>query len=402
MTKIFCQPCQINLLLLGMEFESFQLVNFPWEADIILCSAEDLWSAINHGLIVWPDSDQWTIQKLKSDQILVITDLVFASNGDHADDIYRKIFEHFLENCQQGRLLVLSQYQKFALKDTPYERINILTYDIMFNRNKAYFSQLPFHNHFVNTQPSWYWAGNNCYTINHWSRESRHRARIFLSASRPWFNRPQSIRSTLQKHLLKNYKNLGYLATYESDQVDNNTTIGLYSHKEDPLSNGSLQFDTTSGKVVELSKFTPIGDITRGFSPIHVNYFENSFLSIYEESVIFGPNVFVSEKTFVPLIQGHFILPFANVGTVKTIKEMGFMLPDFIDYSYDSVEDLDDRKNLYLQEVDRLLNQPHSWWIDQRDKNLDLLFHNRRYFWNRGYDQFIPTVKNLLQKQTTN
>lgn len=391
MIKIFCNPSQQLYLLLGMEFESFQLVDSPWHADVIF---------LDNFFDPTSDNSQWTMQNLKSDQILIITDLWHAVDGK-IDHKYKKIFDHFLQNCQQGKLVILCQYQKFTETPDLCDRINILAYDIMFNRTKAYFSQLPFRNHFVNTQPSWYWAGNNCYAIDHWSRASQHRARIFLSASRPWHDRPRSIRPALQKHL-KNYSKIGYLAIYESDLVDNNTTVGLYSHKEDPVSNGSLQFDITSGEVVELSEFTPIGDLTRGFAPMHLNYYENSFLSIYEESVIYGPNVFVSEKTFVPLIQGHFILPFANVGTVKTVKEMGFVLPDFIDYSYDSVQDLEERKKIYLQEIDRLLNQPLHWWIEQRDKNLDLLFNNRRYFWQRSYDQFMPTVKNLLQKQTTN
>lgn len=391
MIKIFCQTSQEHYLLLGMEFESFQLVDSPWDADIIF--PNDFFNTTS-------DNDQWNIQNLKSNQILVITDLWHAISGNVAFT-YRKVFDRFLQNCQQGTLLMLCQYQKFPLEDVPLDRIVILNYDMWFNATKAFFSQLPFHNHFVNTQPNWRWAGNNCYAIDHWPRESRHRTRIFLSASRPWHDRPESIRSVLQKHL-KNYSQIGYLAIYDSDFVDNNITIGLYSHKEDPLSNGNLQFDITSGKVVELSKFTHTGDLTRGFAPMHVNYYESSFLSIYEESVIYGPNVFVSEKTFVPLIQGHFILPFANADTVRTIQEMGFLLPDFIDYSYDSVQDLEERKKVYLQEVDRLLNQSRSWWIKQRDKNLDLLFHNRRYFWQKSYDQFIPTVKNLLQKPTTN
>jgi hypothetical protein len=388
MIKIFCNTSQENYLLLGMEFESFKLVDSPWNADLIF---SNIFSTTTE-----TDSDQWSIQNLKYDQILIIPVLWHGSENDNT---HRKIFKHFLKNCQQGTLLLLCQYQKFAEKETSCDRINILTYDMMFNYTKAYFSQLPFQNHFVNTQPSWYWAGNNCYTINHWSRESQHRSRIFLSASRPWVDRPLSIRHTLQKHL-KNYSKSGYLAIYDSDFVDNNSIIGLYSHKEDPLSNGQLQFDVSTGDTFKLSQFTSLGDNTRGFSPLHMNYFEDSFISIYEETVIYGPNIFITEKTFVPLIQGHFVLPFANFGTIENLKEMGFMLPDFIDYSYDTVHDLDKRKNIYMEEVDRLVNQSLSWWIDKRNQNLDILFHNRRFFWNRPYDQFIPTAKNMLQKSS--
>jgi len=387
MEKIFYQSDSEHDLLLGMEFGIYKKVDTPKQANIIFSK--------------YPKScnqDQ-TLKELTPDQLILITDLW---HGFEKGANYIELFEKFLTQSTHGHMLILCQYQKFSDIEIPSDRIHILKYDIMFNRQKAYYTQLPFRNHFMIQHPSWYWAGEQCYKIAHWSRESKDRSKIFLSAGRPWVNRPFSIRHTLQKHLEK-HTDLGYLAIYDSI-VDDNSVIGLYSHKEDPLSNGQLQFDVSTGKTFELSQFTSVGDTsvgdtTRGFSPIHINYYENSFISIYEETLSYGTNNFITEKTYTPLIQGHFILPFSSAGTIKTIQRLGFQLPDFIDYSYDNIDDLDQRKKVYINEVDRLINQPLKWWNDRRNENLDLLFHNRKIFWLKPYDQFLPTANSILQNK---
>ena len=76
------------------------------------------------------------------------------------------------------------------------------------------------------------------------------------------------------------------------------------------------------------------------FHPIHNRYYETSHVSIYVETLTYkneDENIqyrSVTEKTWNPLIKGHFILPYGYCGLVEDIKRYGFLLPDWIDYSY--------------------------------------------------------------------
>lgn len=371
----FSQNAELSLLI-GMEFSNVIYTSDPDKADVLILQKNELMGMPNIG-----------------GKIIVIPDLWHGlENGAGA---YRKIETEILTLCDQSRLLILTQYHSFPDINFESKYTRLRKYDIMFNRHKAYFSQLPFKNLFLNHDIPWYWAGNRCYDIEQWSRKSEHRSKIFLSASRPYKNRIRSIRPQLNQ-LLDRYSDLGYLAKHASST--GGTPIKLFSRRDDPLVNGSLEFDVNENTIIDRSTYyTPIGDeMAIGFAPVHINYYENSFISIYGETIEYGNTVIVSEKTFNPLIQGHFILPFSSPYLIKAIQDMGFRMPDFIDYSYDEIKDDEKRKDAFFKEIERLLANPVTWWADQREKNLDLLFHNRQLFWHKSYDQFMPHVKELL------
>jgi hypothetical protein len=370
-------------LLLGMEFDDFTRAFDIDDADAIL--------------LHFPGCYQAFEKYRYGNKLIIVTDLWNGYNNGGLD--YKIVESECLKHCDRSRLLILTQYHLLPKINFTSKYTQVKKYDIMFNRHKAYFSQLPFKNLFLNRNVPWHWAGNRCYDIEQWTRASEHRSKIFLSANRPWTNRIWSIRPQLNE-FLDRYAHLGYLAKH--DPCSDNTQIKLYSRAEDPLVNGALEFEVRENQIVDRSAYyTPIGQRTsKGFAPVHTNYYENSFISIYGETVEYGNTVFVTEKTFNPLIQGHFILPFGARHLVKTIQDMGFSMPDFIDYSYDEIDDNQKRKDAFFKEIQRLLSNTVPWWAHQREKNLDLLFHNRRLFWHKSYDQFIPYVRELLDNTT--
>lgn len=124
-----------------------------------------------------------------------------------------------------------------------------------------------------------------------------------------------------------------------------------------------------------------------GYHPIHSSYYFHTFISIYAETIEYGDTILVTEKTYEPLIRGHFILPFSTTNFVQHLKSLGFLFPDFIDYSYDQIEDSDLRYQAYQSEISRLMAFDISTWRKFWDENLDLLYYNQKIFVERPYDR---------------
>lgn len=391
MIKVYHGDSSLDALLLGMELSPYQRVDSALDADVIVIDG-----VINDANGIEGAIDRLYHQRHKKHQVIVVSDLWHGENDGYIK--YHQLIAKFKKIVSNNHLLILSQYQNFPdFVDLP-SCITIMHYDIMFNRQKAYFSQLPFRSHHNHQQPAWYWAGNNCYNINHWPARSQERHKIFLAANRYYYRHMTDIdvfRIRLTKRLL-DYRDIGYVSHYQKS-IDSNACIVLYSHREDPITNGGLRFDVSTGEVRE-QQSQHYGCLTRGFAPPHLGYYEDTFISIYSESVIDSDTtIFITEKTFNPLMQCHFILPYGSKNTIARLQAMGFLIPGFIDYSYDSATDNDVRRQMYMDEVDRLLTQTRDWWIEQRENNLDLLYHNRRLFWTKDYDQFLPLCEKILQ-----
>lgn len=301
---------------------------------------------------------------------------------------YQTILDEYAKlNCD-AQLIILSQYHVLA-----NEHPNVITYDFMFNRSKAYFTNFPIPALFCNHSNVWYWSGELSYQTKQWSRSPEQRNRIFCSHGRTYPTlRPDSIRHTMAE-FFKTYNHRGYVGFAESDD---NSIVSLYSHREDPLSNGRLVFDIDSGKVLDNTGYGNYpGVASGGFSPLHVNYYENSFISFYGETIEYGNTLFITEKTFVPMAHGHFVLPFSNCGFVNFLKQYGFAFPDFIDYSYDNEKNYQKRKEMYFQECKRLIELPHQYWREQFYKHEDIRFRNKQLIWIKPYDSLITKIKNF-------
>ena len=135
------------------------------------------------------------------------------------------------------------------------------------------------------------------------------------------------------------------------------------------------------------------------YHPISNHYYESSYVSIYTETLVSGEVRSVTEKTYDPLIKGHFILPFGYCGLVSDIKSYGFLLPDWIDYSYDSEADDRVRFNKFLESVFKLmrktLDELHQHYLTDVDK----LKFNRSLFINKDYDSLYEKLCQKIQKK---
>ena len=119
------------------------------------------------------------------------------------------------------------------------------------------------------------------------------------------------------------------------------------------------------------------------WQPCHNRYYESTYFSAYVETLTGAGNTrTVTEKTFDPLVKGHFILPFAYKGMIEDLVAWGFQVPDFIDYTYNTLDTEQDRWRAYIEELERLM---HIDWPRYYAQYQPVLEHNRTVFWTRPY-----------------
>jgi hypothetical protein len=225
--------------------------------------------------------------------------------------------------------------------------VTIVPWDFMWNRVKLYYTNKmdlthdPYLHHF---------AGKHSYQLNQIKFNTREK--IFLNLC----GRAYGCRIDLY-NFLEQYSTLGYRSMRsEGITLDDKEAVGAYV-------------------------------------PIPNKYYNDSYVSIYIESNTATQElVHITEKTFEPLIKGHFILPFSNPGTIDRLLDLGFLLPDFIDYSYDNIIDANQRFNTFKEVITNVMTLD---WSNLYIKNKDIIIHNRQQLFNLDYDRSILGLFNV-------
>ena len=213
-----------------------------------------------------------------------------------------------------------------------------LFWDVLLNRSKhVYFSPD------VNLNRVWYYASPKSYIVNDLHTRPRGKKFIYQCRSKNHY------RTAMLDHVML-HETDGYI----SNVFDNRVLASQDMQQQD-----WNVLDPNQGLYV----------------PIHNSYYDDSYLSVYVESSFKNEQcVHVTEKTWEPFIKGHFILPFTNPGYIGHLRDQGFRFPDFIDYSYDSVLDCDQRFELVKAEFDRLMTLDLNELYKQ---NFDVILFNR-------------------------
>lgn len=289
-------------------------------------------------------------------------------------------FENFVrECCNRNDCWVITNGW-----DPEINNDHIIFNDFLFNRTKSYYSQYPF----PPDTKLWYHYDNIAYKapklINADSKK-----KIFVCPGKT-YNGERKYRSRLMSKI-KNYKTRGYIGNYDDDP-----DLFLYSQIEYPAAFCNIN-------EIEQETRPMLNPASRrwpghrwGYSPPHVEYYKNTFISIYGETIEYGNTIMITEKTWDPLIKGHFILPFSCCNFLKRLQNIGIVLPKFIDYSYDAEPNDEKRWALYSDEIDRLLRLDLDTWKQHWNDNLTLLLKNQRYFHVRDYDR-VDLAKLLEQ-----
>lgn len=238
----------------------------------------------------------------------------------------------------------------------------IIFNDHLFNRTKAYYLG-------YNWRPDsnvWYYRPG-AYIIPR-PTVGREKTKIFIAPNRT-HNNTREYRTKLVENLFQKHLASGYLGSFDYD-----SNLKLYSQLACP----------TASSINDLHSKNLARYQHQGYSPPHQLYYEDTFISVYAETIEYGSTFAPTEKTFDPLIKGHFILPFSNPGFINFLKTFyGFQFPEFVDYSYDAIEDDHKRFEYYIKELDRLIAL--SNWPDLWDQNQHIIQHNQQIFYTRPY-----------------
>ena len=251
---------------------------------------------------------------------------------------------------------------------------NIIYTDHCYNKAKGAYTNFPYSPDGIPTNVSTFGA----FVMP--KLKNRSHNKIFLAPNRVDTARQDHlVRSRFAIHQLvqSGYNNLGYTS---------DGTSYLHSHADYPYIHD-----------MESLLMAPAPAILN-FGGVHNLYYIDTFISIYGETLEFGNSCTITEKTYDPLAKGHFILPFSTYKFLDMVVARGFKLPDFIDYSYDSIEDFDQRLASYIKEAERLLQIPLEQWHKLYQENLNLLRHNQLVFHRRDYQ--TVNLAEILSRHT--
>jgi hypothetical protein len=261
------------------------------------------------------DWQQQTSNAAANADVVVFYDLV--NTGDYEHDKFCEFIVGFKHPCKV--YLTVNQSKNFDIPG-----VKIIQWDFMWNRIKAYYTESVPCDKLLH-----HYNGPGQYNLPQLDFD-KSKSKVFLSPC----GREYGYRTRLYNDVC-NYTS-GYLS---------NRTRGIFLEER---------------------------HITGAFKPIPEEFYANSYFSVYVESNVTKTElIHVTEKSFEPLIKGHFILPIANPGTVQRIRDLGFKLPDFIDYSYDTEQDTDTRYNMVMTEFKRLLDLDWPARYAQHRKDLE-------------------------------
>jgi hypothetical protein len=334
-----------------IENESFDLTMDINEADVIpilhMWSADEIKQQYEH------------IKKIYINQVILIMGWTHISEAGSLDKIWDKYKKQFADITDKIYLV------------HPYTNAEYgIYYDGFWNIQKAIFSDYDKYKvknaYFIND------ATEKMYELN-----PIHKAKgvkKFLSPNRVQLDTPGD----------RHYKRIAlqYILGFEDGYV-NDPLKGSIFWPQEPTGEGGVGFSV--------------------FHPIHNRYYETSFLSIYVETLTHKTTNAeeneqyrcVTEKTWNPLIKGHFILPYGYCGLIEDIKAYGFLLPDWIDYSYDSIEFDIDRFDAYIRSVKQFLTRSHDELLELFNRDTYILEYNRNLFFERPFDSLYEKIKEL-------
>jgi hypothetical protein len=298
-------------------------------------------NAFDQDICFWPLVDHYNthgldwhakqLQRAQNSRAVIFYDLVNIGDYEHTR------FCEFVSNFDHPCKIYLTVNQSDQIK---LAGVKIIAWDFMWNRYRSYYTEIIPHN----TLYLHHYAGPSAYQIPKLDfKQSRNKK--FLSMT----GREFGYRTNLYQ-AVKDYSE-GYVS---------NRSRGV----------------TLEGR-----------PIAGAFEPVPNKFYEDSYISIYCESNFLRTDlIHITEKTYEPLIKGHVILPFSNPGTISRLKSMGFLMPNFVDYSFDNIQDpqqrfdavLDQFKNLLMQNLHRLYQE-----------NQLVFEHNQKCITEIGYDQRI-------------
>lgn len=126
--------------------------------------------------------------------------------------------------------------------------------------------------------------------------------------------------------------------------------------------------------------------------------FSKTFLSIVSESMCAEKSIYLSEKTFKPILMKHPFMLIASRGSIKKLKETGYKTFDkWWDESYDDCITYQERIEKILIEIKKLKLLSFDDLIKMRLEMSEILEHNRKLILNRMDNKNNPLMQLLIK-----
>lgn len=307
--------------------------------------------------------------KLRDNQVAVI--MHFYAIDDHMAESY---LTDLIANYSHIAKNVIVIHKNSKLKDFVHD--NIFYYDSMFDTCKRYFTE------YDDRLYDKIWCRHSNSELFNLPEIATYPDKKYIYASYvyPPYTHPRMKYRHKLREFLKDYEDIGYIGDDDNRLLPNNPTdIILHRMQIGPV------------------QWYPLAD----------EFYQNTYLSIVVETIVgveknkgmLMNTGCVTEKTLEPLAKGNFVLPFGYPGLIQDILDYGFRLPDWIDYSYDKIEDPDLRFERFLKSIKNVLSMPIDEMMNvhyYKDK-VDILEYNRQVFFDRPYDDLYTKLEDKVR-----
>lgn len=295
-----------------------------------------------------------------------INSLVVANKG------WRLVSEKVNQHIKHGRLIVNMSADPFRgwEERTVGELAQYTNNFVVLSSDVKYFLEPKPHICFL---PFWYLNQKYTYdpisiidqprqyklsSLNHMARY--HRIENFIKLKRkPYFD--QLLFSMLYQYDRQLIKRQVPLASYDTDIIN--------------------EFENL------IPKNAPQLRLTDDIHKIDLPAYSNSYINLVTETSIYDNTIFVSEKSWKPLMSGQFGLWLSNPGTVNFLRSVGFDMFDdiFNNHDYDQETNLNQRIDMIHNAIDQIM-----------EKDVDSIFQatldRRQANINRFYSQELETL----------
>ena len=122
---------------------------------------------------------------------------------------------------------------------------------------------------------------------------------------------------------------------------------------------------------------------------INIDDFRNSYLNLVVESRLEDIG-YLTEKVYKPLRAGQLFLVQGPPGTIQYLRSIGFdTFDDFIDHSYDTIQDWQERSDAVVAELDRIYPDIEQFYFVSKSRRM----YNQHHLIS---EQLIKTVLSNL------
>jgi hypothetical protein len=137
---------------------------------------------------------------------------------------------------------------------------------------------------------------------------------------------------------------------------------------------------------------------------ITISDYERTFISIISETLMDVDTIFISEKTWKPIMVGHPFMLLGNKHSLKFLKSLGYKTFDkWIDENYDEIEDENERRGAIIKELKKFSELPVNQLINIRFEMNEICEFNQKHFnelYNKKYgvENINGDISTLIEK----